>query len=290
MNIEAIRTFLELSRLGNFSRVAEKMNITQSTASARIKVLEDHLSCRLFLRGPGAVTLTREGRQFYRYAASVLQLWQQGAQEIRQSVSYAGSIGVGVHMTMWRQFMPGWLVWMRRNHPELTVHVEADYSERLTEYVREGFLDLAITHMPRALPGLEIEQFGADRLVLVASEPRDFASCENKDYLHVDWSYGYREEHFEKLPELQASPFNIGYGEIALEYLLFESGYAYLPLTMVSGKLAAGDLHLVKDAPELSRPSYLVKPREPLHPERTQIAIDGLKAAAELRRTLRPAN
>ncbi|WP_293574988.1 LysR family transcriptional regulator [Phaeobacter sp.] len=278
MNIEAIRTFLELSRLGNFSRVAEKMNITQSTASARIKVLEDHLSCRLFQRSPGAVTLTREGRQFYRYAASLLQMWQQGSQEIRQSVAYAGSVGVGVHMTMWRQFMPEWLVWMRRNHPDLTTHVEADYSERLTEYVREGFLDIAITHMPRALPGLEVEEFSCDRLVLVSSTPRDFADCKNSDYLHVDWSYGYREEHFEKLPELQAPPFNIGYGEIALAYLLVEDGFAYLPFSTVEDKLATNKLHMVQGAPELSRPAYLVKSRDPVHPERTNAAIEGLRA------------
>jgi LysR family transcriptional regulator, flagellar master operon regulator len=191
MNVDAIRTFLELSRLGNFSRVAEQMHLTQSTVSARIKVLEDHLNCRLFERTPSGVSLTNSGKRFYRYAVSMQQLWQQGRQEVRLPSGIEGSIGIGVHMTMWRRFMPGWLVWMRDQHPSLALHVEADYSERLTDYVVKGILDLAVTHMPQVQSGLVAEPFSIDRLVMVAREPMNFDDCSSKDYIYVDWSYGY---------------------------------------------------------------------------------------------------
>lgn len=255
------------------------MNVTQSTVSARIRVLEDHLACRLFERSSTGVNLTAAGRQFYRYAASMQQLWQQGLEEIRQSGAYSGSVGVGVHMTMWRSFMPAWLIWMRKTHPEFSVHVEADYSERLTEYVRQGILDVAITHMPRALPGLSIEEFSIDRLIMVSSKPRTLSTCENGNYLHVDWSYGYREEHLEKLPQLQIPVSNIGYGEIAMEYLLHEDGCAYLPYSIVREHLSCGRLYQVEDAPEFARPSYLVRQTESVYPERIEIAIEGLKLA-----------
>ncbi|MEN9063355.1 MULTISPECIES: LysR family transcriptional regulator [Ponticoccus] len=277
MNIDAVRTFLELSRIGNFSRVAEQMHVTQSTVSARIKVLEDSLDCRLFERGPTGVTLTAAGLQFHRYAASMLQLWQQGRSEVRQSSVHDGSIGIGVHITIWRNFMPGWLVSMRQANPGFTLRVEADYSERLTEYVRQGALDLAITHMPRALPGLRIDELSVDPLVLVSSIPRNLSDCDNQNYLHVDWSYGYREEHLDKLPQLQMSRFNIGYGEIALQYLLEGDGCAYLPSLMVAEHLTEGRLHRVADAPELSRPCYLVRQIEAVHPERVDMAVQALK-------------
>lgn len=278
MNVDAIRTFLELSRLGNFSRVAEQMHLTQSTVSARIKVLEDNLNCRLFERTPSGVSLTNAGKRFHRYAASMQQLWQQGRQEVRLPAGFEGTIGVGVHMTMWRRFMPGWLVWMREQHPNLALHVEADYSERLTDYVSKGILDLAITHMPQALSGLVVEPFSVDRLVMVAREPMRFEDCKNDDYIYVDWSYGYREEHMEKLPGLQTSMFNIGYGEIALEYLLVSKGFTYLPTTIAGNYVEDGQLHLVADAPSLQRPSYLVYPSAPTNPRHTSIAIEGLRA------------
>jgi DNA-binding transcriptional LysR family regulator len=278
MNTEAIRTFLELSKTGNFSRVAERLHVTQSTVSARIKVLEDHLNCQLFERTPTGVSLTIAGKKFHRYAASMQQLWQQGRLEVGLLEGYDGSLGIGIHMTMWRRFMPAWLIWMRKNLPKLVLHVEADYSERLTDYVMQGFLDLAITHMPQVLPGLVVEHFMDDRMVMVSRAKRHLSACKNKDYIYIDWSYGYREEHLDKLPEFQNSPFNIGFGEIALEYILHGTGFCYLPFVSIEGHLAGGRLHIVEGAPELNRPAYLIYPEVSVDIERTKKAIEGLRA------------
>ena len=53
MNIEHIRTFLEIATTGNFNVAADHLNVTQSTVSARIKALEE--------RGHDAVLVTDEG-------------------------------------------------------------------------------------------------------------------------------------------------------------------------------------------------------------------------------------
>ena len=87
MNIDVINTFLLLFETGNFSRVAEKSNLTQSTVSARIKVLEDTLNVKLFERISFGVLLTDAGQKFYQYAASMRQTWQQGRQEMARSSS-----------------------------------------------------------------------------------------------------------------------------------------------------------------------------------------------------------
>ena len=100
MNIDAINTFLLLSETGNFSRVAERSNLTQSTVSSRIKVLEDTLNVKLFERTSSGVLLTDAGKKFYKYAASMRQTWQQGRQEMARSSSPKQTIGVGLHMTM----------------------------------------------------------------------------------------------------------------------------------------------------------------------------------------------
>jgi DNA-binding transcriptional LysR family regulator len=279
MNIDAINTFLLLSETGNFSRVAEKSNLTQSTISARIKVLEDTLNVKLFKRTSSGVILTDAGQKFYKYAASMRQLWQQGRQEMARSTSSKQTVGLGLHMTMWRRFMPDWLVWMGEHHPDLSLHVEADYSERLVEYISESVLDLAITHMPTGLPGLIVEPFMEDELVMVSCKQRDFKSCDPDEYIFVDWSYGYREEHQEKLPEFGTSNFNIGYGEIALEYLRVSHCYSYMPRAYVSADLKNNRLHIVKDAPILNRPSYLVYSKQSSNSKKIQAAINGLRCS-----------
>lgn len=283
MNIEAINTFLLLCETGNFSRVAENSNLTQSTVSARIKVLEDTLKVKLFERTPSGVLLTDAGQKFYKYAASMRQTWQQGRQEMARSASLKQRVGLGIHMTMWRRFMPDWLVWMEKHSPDLALHIEADYSERLVDYLSQGVLDLAITHMPSGLPGLVVKPFMQDELVMVARDALDFASCDPAKYIFVDWSYGYREEHQEKLPVFASSNINIGYGEIALEYLRVSDFFAYMPRAYVSEDLAHKRLHIVEDAPVLNRPSYLVYAKHSNNLDMIELAVTGLRTATARR-------
>ena len=53
MQMNAIDTFLAIARDGSFHAAAEALNVTQTTVSARIRVLEEELSISLFDRGPG---------------------------------------------------------------------------------------------------------------------------------------------------------------------------------------------------------------------------------------------
>ena len=279
MNIDAINTFLMLAETGNFSRVADKFSLTQSTISARIKVLEDDLGVSLFERTPTGVFLTDEGKKFYAHALTIRQAWQQGRSELAKSSQPGEGLGLGLHMTMWRRFMPQWLLWMRRRRPDLMLQVEADYSERLVDYIAQGVLDIALIHMPSGSPGLIVEPFSEDDLVLVSRDPLDFADCDPDNYLFVDWSYGYREEHQEKLPQLDTARFNIGYWEIALAYVLSSDSFAYMPRVAVKQDLETGKLHQVSGAPILSRPSFLVYPERAARAEFMQLAIEGLRAS-----------
>jgi DNA-binding transcriptional LysR family regulator len=279
MNIDVINTFLLLTETGNFSRVAEKSNLTQSTVSARIKNLEDTLGAQLFERTPSGVLLTDVGQKFYKYAAAMSQSWQESRQEMARAANPKKMIGLGLHMTMWRRFMPDWLVWMEKHHPEFALHVEADYSERLADYISQGVLDLAITHMPSGLPGLIVQPFMEDELVMVSRKMLDLASCCPANYIFVDWSYGYREEHQEKLPEFATSNINIGHSEIALEYLRVSDCYAYMPRAYVADDLSHERLYIVKDAPVLNRPSYLIYASNLSNSEVVQIAVAGLQAS-----------
>lgn len=278
MDINTIKTFLNLAATGNFSRVAERMHLTQSTVSARIKVLEERMNCTLFKRTPSGVILTGPGKRFHHYAVSILQLWEQGQQEVAIPKDFDGVIGIGVHMTLWRRCFPDWISWLKREHPTMGLHVETDYSERLTELVAEGILDVAVTHMPKVLPGLHLEEFFTDPLIMVADRPLQLSEVNNTNYIYVDWSYGYKEEHLEKLPHLHSSPVNVGFGEIALAYILQNQGIAYLPKHDVDSHLSSGQLFVVEGAPQLHRPAYLLFSKQSADQKKIQIAIDGLKA------------
>ena len=61
MDIALARTFLMVAETGSFIDAARKMNVTQSTVSARIKVLEEQFGRSLFERSRNGATLTGAG-------------------------------------------------------------------------------------------------------------------------------------------------------------------------------------------------------------------------------------
>jgi len=61
MDIQLARTFLAVAATGSFIGAAERLHITQSTVSARIKTLEQQLGTSLFRRGRGGAELTAPG-------------------------------------------------------------------------------------------------------------------------------------------------------------------------------------------------------------------------------------
>ena len=50
MDIELARTFLAIVETGSFARAADRLNVTQTAVSARIKSLEEQLGRPLFIR------------------------------------------------------------------------------------------------------------------------------------------------------------------------------------------------------------------------------------------------
>src|SRR3712207_8898212 len=60
------RSFLTVARLGNLSRAAEEMFLTQPTLTARLKALEEEVKDELFVRTSRGMRLTDAGKEFLR--------------------------------------------------------------------------------------------------------------------------------------------------------------------------------------------------------------------------------
>lgn len=72
MDIEQLRIFLTVANTCSFTVSANKLNMSQSTVSKRIRELENYLECRLFQRTTRSVRLTPEGRYFFGIAKNVV--------------------------------------------------------------------------------------------------------------------------------------------------------------------------------------------------------------------------
>lgn len=82
MDIDLLKTFLEVSKTKHFGKAADRLFLTQSAVSARIRLLESQLACQLFQRSSKQVYLTEEGRRFAEHAQRIIQSWEQAKQDI----------------------------------------------------------------------------------------------------------------------------------------------------------------------------------------------------------------
>ncbi len=280
VNIEHLRTFLDVSDTGSFHRSAERLNVTQSTVSARIKALEERLDRRLFVRHRNGVELTAAGGRLRRHAETAVKAWQQGLQSVALPDTLGSVYGFGVQPGLWERLGPPWVDWMRTNVPDLGLNVTVDYSDSLMRQLDDGLVDLAVMFAPRTRPGLRIEELLNDELVLVATQARDVASGWLDDYIFVDWSYDFRSAHSEAYPEMPTPALTVALPGIALRRMIDYGGSAYLARPMVESLLATGRLFLIEGAPTFQRPAYAVYPAEPMAPNSLAVALDGLRRVA----------
>jgi DNA-binding transcriptional LysR family regulator len=281
MNIDLARTFLEILETGNFNKAAERLSVTQSTVSMRIKALEDELGRPLFLRSKSGTELTTAGMQFRRYATTLVRVWEQARQELALPRGFRTVLNVGGQFSLWDRLLVQWIPWMRTAMPDVALRAEVGLSEGIMRQLAEGLLDVGVMYSPQARPGLHTEKLLEERLVMVSTKRRTADEWDD-DYVLVDWGPEFRGAHGQAFPDLKTPAVSVGLGALGLQHILAYGGTCYLPMRVVRGNLAAGRLFEVAGAPEFRRPAYLVYPLDDSREDWFHTALDGLRYVASL--------
>jgi DNA-binding transcriptional LysR family regulator len=256
MDTELARTFLEIVSTGSFIRAAERLNVGQTTVSARIRTLEQLLGRPLFVRNKGGASLTPAGEQFLRYAPTFVQLWQRARQQVAVPAGHRAVLTVGSEVSLWQPLLVDWVLWMRRSLRDLALRVHVDVPQDLINQVASGLVDAAIMYAPQHRPGLKIDLLMEEKLVLVTTDPEG-RLLDEKDYVYVDWGPDFMLHHGVDFPE-PAPGFFSNLGPLALTYVLAASGSGYFRMRSVEPHLASGRLHIVPGMPQFSYPVYVV--------------------------------
>lgn len=102
MDINLLKTLIKVAALGNISKAATVLCVTQSAVSRRIKQLEDHVGKPLLIRSGTSVTPTAEGRFVLAKAQQIIDLESQIIDKLsdkdckqRLSLCCTPSFGIG---------------------------------------------------------------------------------------------------------------------------------------------------------------------------------------------------
>jgi DNA-binding transcriptional LysR family regulator len=278
MDISLARTFLMVAETGSFVDAARKMNVTQSTVSARIKGLEDMLGRPLFERSKSGAELTAAGEQFQKHALALVRVWQHAQLEVGLSDQHRDHLAVGAPMSLWDGFLLKWVSWLRANIPDIAVSASEGLAAVLTQRLIEGTLDLAVMYRPSQPPGHVIEHLFDEEFVLVTSA-KSQGRRGTQDYVFVDWGADFQQDHAAAYPELTNAGLNLDLGSVSVDYLLSNEASAYFPSRIVKPHLTRGRLRQPKRARRFVYPVYMVYP-EARDEEAYEPIIEGLRRAA----------
>jgi DNA-binding transcriptional LysR family regulator len=275
LDTETLRSFMEIASDGSFTAAAGKLNLAQSTVSARIRILEERLGRRLFVRERDGIKLTAAGRQFLPLAAAILRTWEQARQDIAVPEGYEHLLRLTAPAYLWDPMVMPWMQWMRTNQPEVALRLEGSYPDAAIDQLAEGLLDISIVHVPRSLPGLIFEELAVDKIVLVQHAASKGQWTDN--YVFVDWGPDFRVAHDRAFGAAAKPAISIVLVSAALRYVLTQAGSAYLPYTAVKQGIEAGELLSVDGTPTFDRPLYLAYPSNPASSEVVDIALASLR-------------
>ena len=253
IDVEVARTFLAVIETGTFQGAADKVNVTQSTVSARIRTLEDRLGQRVFARSKAGAQLTSHGYHFERYARTIVRAWEQGRQQAGIPETFADMLLLGGQYNLWARFLSQALVEMQVRMPSVAFKAEAGTPLALSRLLSEGLLDIAVLHQPRLRTDIEVEHLMDDALIMVTTDPQ--GQFEDR-YVYIDWGEEYRDRHAQTLPKLMEPRTTVALGFVGPSFLITSEAAGYLPRRLVETHLQKGYLFEVTHVPAISYPVF----------------------------------
>ena len=171
-----LEAFVVVARTLNFTRAAERLNLTQSALSQRIRKLEEELGAALFVRAPGAVRLTDTGTRILRYCEAKESLESEILADLATSNSeeLAGGIRIAGHLSIMRPVALPILAPLLREHPKVHCELINADLKKLPGMLKQGEADLVI--LDHALPWAALETFHLGDEAYVAIESAQFTT------------------------------------------------------------------------------------------------------------------
>jgi DNA-binding transcriptional LysR family regulator len=277
MDIERARTFLQIIQSGSFQDAADRLHVTATTVSARIRTLEDEIGRQLFQRNRNGAQLTAAGREFERYAQSLVHIWERARQQLAVPAGKSSIVALGGELSLWDPLLLDWLVWMRKMVPEVAIRLQVGLAEQLLEQLRTGILDIAVVYAPMLAPGLTVRLLQEEKLVLVRKAGKQGAGA--VDYVHVDWGPQFAAQDGSGTQRFGDPALVVNLGPLGLSYILRAGGMGYFRRSVADPYIENGELERVEGAPEFVYPVYAVYSENGEEREDIRQALNGLTSA-----------
>ncbi|MEH6443519.1 MAG: LysR family transcriptional regulator [Oceanospirillaceae bacterium] len=259
MDLNLLRTFLEVSKTRHFGKAAQNLYLTQSTVSFRIKQLEEHVGIELFIRERNNIMLTIPGERLLSHAENILGVWQLALQDVGVVDTKELQLSLGGISNLWGTFLQSLLPKLAAEFKGVSIRTEISSHQELTRSLLIGGLDIAVVLDPPNTNELGILKIGHIELVMVCNQPgADLIDIEKLGYVFVDWGTVFNLQHAKLFKSNIIPTLHTENSQIALEYVISNGGAAFLPKAIVDKYINDSRLYLVDNIDSIRRDVFAV--------------------------------
>ncbi len=287
-NIHDIATFLAIVDCGSLTQAAERIGLSKSIVSKRLKRLEEMLGVALLHRSTRGVTATAHGQAFHARASAILQELEAAAEEITErDENLCGSLRIAAPVTFGTMYLGKLLFPFIAKHPRLDVDIHLD--DRVEDIIQERY-DLAIRISNDPGLSLKARPLGLCRRVVVCSpsyaERKDTTALFDDLFVHEFIGYsniansqlwGFLPQNDQNRSHNIQNRFTSNNGEMGRDAAIAGLGLSVMPLFIVAEALRNGQLINAMPHIELAPiPIYAVYPPTRYISKKVRLVIDHL--------------
>jgi len=149
MELHQLQYVVEVASQKNFTRAADKINVSQSTLSQQVAKLEDELGVKLFERNSRTVDLTQIGEEFIIQAKILLDNLEKSKQIVMEYKGLIkGTLRIGVIASLGRIDYAEMMSEFYRQYPGVKFEIVQAGTYELLEKLAAKTLEVAFVVMP----------------------------------------------------------------------------------------------------------------------------------------------
>jgi LysR family transcriptional activator of nhaA len=190
LNYNHLKYFWHVAKIGNLTKAAELLHVSQSALSIQIKLLEESIENQLFTRQHRKLILTHAGNITFSYAESIFNIGDELEAILKKGLQLENlSIRIGMLSTMSRNFVDDFLK-VCINNPKVKLSVAARGQTNLLNELANHQFDLALTNIEVRGTSKQLWQCQllAQTPVSVIGPPGVHLSKNfNHDYMSAEW-------------------------------------------------------------------------------------------------------
>ncbi|MFB1049806.1 LysR family transcriptional regulator [Paraliobacillus sp. JSM ZJ581] len=274
MILNELQTFTTLVEVGNFTKTAEKLLISQPSVSLHIKNLENTFDTQLLDRSRKGFRLTPTGQILYHRSKQLLSIYNNAKQEIvSHHHTVSGSLTIGASFTIGEYILPSLLIELQEAYPNLTLEAIIGNTEEIVRSVKLFQVDIGLIEGQTNEKDIEVYPFMEDQLYFVASadhalakkEKLSIRALDNQFWITREKGSGTREYlyHVIRKEGLKATAFlTINSNQGIKETLMQGKGVSLLSKSVIEREVLEGNLVILPiNNKQLTRTfSYIVSP------------------------------